>query len=128
MARKVDYNYRKQADIKADGWEGEEALVHSTPLVEDGSGPTVLVRKFDFAIPPNVQLPAKEKLLEFHRSKVLAFLWADELEPIKDLRIQIAKNKRGFRIFATCQAKKGSRIYEQPQLLQEITNDTKGHS
>lgn len=133
MARKIkpklgtaNYNYQKQADIKtADGWQGEEAIVHSDPLMDDGSGMKVIVRKFDFAVPQGVLLPPKDQLLTANRSKIISFLWMDELELIKDLRIEISKNRKHFRIFATCMAKKGSIIYEKPQTLQQITHDTK---
>lgn len=126
MARKIkqgtaNYNYQKQADVKAKGWEGEEGIVHSDPLMDSGTGARVIIRKFDFAVPVGVQLPPKDQLLAFNRSKIISFLWMDELELIKDLKIEIAKNRKHFRIFATCMAKKGSIIYEKPQTLQQIT-------
>lgn len=121
---KANYNYQKQADIKtADGWEGEEAIVHSDPLLDDGSGIPVVIRKFDFAVPPGVQLPSKDQLLTHNRSKIVAFLWTDELELIRELKIELSKDKKHFRIFAICKAKKGSLIHQKPQTLQEITQN-----
>lgn len=129
MNKKQDYNYQKQATIKTnDGWEGEEAIVHSEPMLEGGGGAPIIVRRFDFNLPPGLPTPTGELLLNFHKSKIIAFLWKDELELIREPRIEFSKSKEKFRIFATCKAKKGSIINERPQLLQEMTNDSQRNS
>lgn len=111
------------APVKDLKWTGQEFETKSDPMMDDGSGKPIILRTFEFNLPPDLPkhlIPSKKQLLDFHRSKIVAFLWKDELELIQDIKIIQSKNKRGFRIFATCQAKKGSIIphYAEPQLLQ----------
>lgn len=134
MARQVkkDFNYKKtkqgrlteyganKLPIKDVDWDVEGGEVRSDPLIDDGSGKAVVIRRFDFGLPPLTQVPTKDQLLQAHKGKIIAFLWKDELELIRDLKIEMSKDNLKFRIFATCQAKKGSRILENPQLLQNI--------
>lgn len=109
-------------------WEGREIETKSDPLIDDGSGREVVLRRFDFNLPPipKEQMPTKEALLTHHKSKVIAFLWKDELELIQDPKIVMSKFGDKFRIFCLCQARKGSLILQKPLTLQEVTKTTNG--
>lgn len=103
-------------------WEGEEIGTDQIPLVNDGSGNKVIVRVFDFQLPPikEEEFPTKEQLLDAHKNRLIAFLWRDELMAVQAFKCVINDDKKGFKIFATCQAKAGSVILESPQLLQQV--------
>ena len=111
------------APVEKIEWEGEQIETEAQPLVNDGSGRPIILRAFEFSLPPNVaERPNKQQLLEFHKSKITAFLWKDELVPIQDFRLVYSKDQNHFRIFVTCQAKAGATFLETPQLLQNIPN------
>lgn len=110
--------------VKDIQWEGKEIETETTPLANDDSGKPVILRVFDFDLPPMPPeyFPTKEQLINFHKTKITGFLWRDELVPIQEFKCIFSKDKKHFRIFATCQAKLGSTILERPQVLQEILN------
>ena len=105
-------------------WEGADMQTDSVPLANDGSGKPIILRTFDFDLPPleKENFPTKQQLLDFHYSKIIAFLWRDELVPCQKLKLMFSKDKKHFRIFATCQAKVGSNILEVPELIQNKLN------
>lgn len=117
----------QDAPVKDIRWDAQEIETKSTALVDDGSGKPIILRKFDFELSPSIpkeHLPSKLQLLQFHKSKVIAFLWKDELELVQEMKLVFdKKNKRKFYIFATCQPKKGSLLpfNVETQLLQDAT-------
>ena len=112
--------------VKNIEWEGKEVETEATPLMNDDSGKPIILRVFDFDLPPlkPEEFPTKQQLLDFHKSKITAFLWRDELIPIQKFKAIFSKDKQHFRIFATCQAKLGSNILEKPQVIQKLINGT----
>lgn len=103
-------------------WIGEQVETESQPLHSEGGGSPIILRTFEFELPPQEKIPTDKKLLEAHRSKILAFLWRDELIPVQEFKVVKSRDNHHFRIFATCQAKVGSVILEKPQLIQDIFN------
>lgn len=111
-------------------WQGQTIETKSDPLVDDVYGKKTIVRTFFFQLPSRpkeIPLPTKEALLVAHRSRVVSFLWKDELELIEEPRIYWRKDlpagslrtvmttqKIPFVIIAVCHAKKGSLIYKEP--------------
>jgi len=116
----------KDSPVQNIEWEGKEVETEATPLMNDESGKPIILRVFDFDLPPikEGELPTREELINFHKTKITGFLWRDELVPVQEFKAIYSKDKRHFRIFATCQAKAGSTILERPQVLQKIINDT----
>lgn len=93
-------------DVK---WYGDD-LEARTRIEDPATGKAVILRVFEFEIPKDIKiLPTKEQMLAHHRSRVIAFLWKDELDLIGEPRI-VKTSKRKFKIFATAMAKKGSII------------------
>ena len=128
MKKKPELSDHLKGEFTAQGsegsWVGQEIEFKSGPIEDTGTGQPIILRTFEFSIPPGVPknlLPSKKQLLDFHRSKVIAFLWKDELELVMEPKIVLSKKSLKFRIFATCQAKKGSLINQRPQLLQNAT-------
>lgn len=101
-------------------WHGQSVETEMSSLEDKGSGKPIILRTFDFTLPPGDELPLKEDLLNFHKSKITAFLWRDELVPIQKFKLIFSKDKKHFRIFATCQGKAGSVILEKPELISNI--------
>lgn len=114
----------KDAPVQNLEWEGKEVETEATPLWNDESGKPIILRVFDFDLPPikAEELPTTEDLIKFHKTKITGFLWRDELVPVEELKAIYSKDKQHFRIFATCQAKPGSTILERPLNLQKIIN------
>jgi hypothetical protein len=110
----IDELNAKDAPVENVRWHGQE--IDTSQKIEDpGTGRPIILRTFDFDLPkdiPSNQLPNKTQLMTFHRSKIIAFLWKDELELIQEPKI-VKINRRKFKIFAVCQAKKGSIISQQ---------------
>lgn len=109
-------------DLLAKGAEAHE--LQSLAKIEDpGTGGAVILRRFSFQLPPHVRF-SKQELLTVHRSRIVAFLWKDELELIMEPKVVLGK-KGQFDIYATCKAKQGSLIFQQPQVLQDAKRNTR---
>lgn len=101
-------------------WEAQQLEVHSDPLEDAGTGRTIVIRRFSFQLPPNLPYrPSKAAILEQHRTRIITFLWKDELELIMEPKVVMGKNGK-FDIFATCKAKKGSLILQEPMLINHV--------
>jgi hypothetical protein len=103
-------------------WEADHQETDTVPLVNKGNGKPIIMRMFEFTLPPMEKVPTNQQLLEAHKSKITAFLWKDELVPIMEFKVVKSKDQQHFRIFATCQAKAGSVILDKPMLLQDAMN------
>lgn len=110
----------ENAPVKDIKWHGQEIGVQADPLQDRAKGRAIILRCFDFARMPGVELPSKEELIEAHKKTIDTFLWKDSLVRIQDLKIIIEKDK--FRIFATCQAKSGAVILEKPLTIQDYAS------
>lgn len=107
--------------VKDIQWQGQEVGTDSVPLVNSDIGKKIFIRQFEFNLPPGIEKPPEDELLRFHKSKVLAFLWKDELVSAGIMKVVFdPKDKNKFYIFALAEAKSGSVILESPQLLQNI--------
>jgi hypothetical protein len=103
-------------------WEGDHKETETQPLISSDNGKPIVLRCFEFELPPGVDMPSNLALLEAHKSRITTFLWKDELIPIQEFKVVKAKDQKHFRIFATCQAKAGSAIIEKPKTLQKLFN------
>lgn len=110
--------------VKED-WSNAEVTATPVGLNDEAAGVQIIMRVFDFQLPPikEEELPTKEQLLDFHKTKITAFLWRDELTPIKDMwSLVFAQDNKSFKIFVPCQAKAGSVILEKSELLSTYLN------
>lgn len=97
-------------DVK---WDVKNAEVHADVdlKLDDGSGRPIILRQFEYIFPPGVQYKPREEdiltegYIQFLKSQLY---FADELDLIEKPRVYI--DEKGFKIFATCQARKGSII------------------
>lgn len=110
-------------DVK---WDVKQAEVHSDIdlKLDDGSGRPIILRQFDYVFPPGMQMkPTAEQILTPGYIKFLEsqLYFVDELDLVMKPRVSISE--KGFKIFATCQARKGSIISHRntPQRLTDIT-------
>ena len=108
-------------------WEADEQETETHPLVNEGNGKPIILRTFEFELPPGVEMPSNQHIIEAHKSKITAFLWKDELVLIQDLKVVRSKDQKHFRIFATCQPRAGSSIIEKPQLIQDLMRGAKSN-
>lgn len=126
----------KDAPVKDIQWEGRDVEAAPRQLVDDGSGAPIVIRSFQYQLPEGMpSQPTKEQLLSYHKGRILPFLWKDELTPIGDDAYKLVYAKEigkesttKFSIFVTCKPKAGSIIYQKPNTIREITNETTGHS
>lgn len=109
-------------DIK---WEATKGEVHSKTTFEDdaGEGIPVIIRAFQFQLPPGLpHTPSKQELLDHHTKRIEVFLWKDGLELIQEPKVVFGK-KGKFEIFALCTPSKGNLIWNHtPQTLSQIAN------
>ena len=109
-------------DVK---WNVQQGEVHSDIDIklDTGEGRPIILRQFDYKFPPGLQMKptADDILTEGYLNFLEAQLYfVDELDLVEKPRVMIGTD--GFKIFATCQAKKGSIIpyHNKPQTLTEI--------
>lgn len=121
------FKFKEEGETGDNIWHGQDLITADVPVNNDGSGKPIVMRVFEFQLPPlkPEEMPTNEQLIEANKTKVTAFLWRDELVPVMDYRCVIDKDGRGFKIFATCQAKAGSAILETPELLSTHLNANK---
>lgn len=85
-------------------------------IVDEQSGEVLIMRKFDYAYHPNIQVrPKKSELLTKEYVKWLEDrLWGDALELIPPFKgfsnPRVVIQKKGFTILAVCKPKKGNII------------------
>lgn len=101
-------------------WYGSEITTPTVELQDVGKGKPIILRKFDFAKNPSVNLPTKEEIVQTYQKFIDTFLWKDSLTRIADLKVIIEKDK--FTIFATCQAKTGAVLLEKPLTIQDYAS------
>ncbi len=109
----------KLKDEQGSEWESGGGETEKKLLANEGNGKPIILRTFDFDLPPGMDMPSDEQILEAHKQRLTIYLWKDELVPIMEYKVVKDNKKHSFRIFATCQAKAGSVILEKPQLLQD---------
>src|SRR3990167_725739 len=112
-----------------------EAETESVPLVNPATGKPVIIRRFEYDVPPyTIDWPTEEEIRYIHQKSIEKFLYKDELKLFDELRVIIHKDKNKFEIFAPCEPLTSSYIVEKPHTLQEIIKPTKkndnsrGHS
>lgn len=102
-------------------WTGQSVGTDEVPLMDSGTGKKLFLRQFAFAVPPGAERPSDEELLSYNRSKVLAFLWKDEMAYAGVMKVVWdTKVENQFLIFALAEAKPGSALLEQSLMLQQI--------
>lgn len=107
------------APIKDIDWTGSDVGTDEVPLLDSGTGKKLFLRQFAFAVPPGAEKPSDADLLAYNRSKVLAFLWKDELVFAGVMKV-VWKDDSTFFIFALAEAKPGSAILDNALLLQHV--------
>lgn len=112
------------APVKDIAWDATQAQTDGVRIEDGGTGRPIILRQFEFQFPPGFKgKPTKEEILTESYIKYLEnFLWADALEMIMEPKVVFSE--KGFKVFATCQVKKGNLIpgYAQDMLkpLQDI--------
>lgn len=109
----------KESSVHYDVKEGE---VHSDIHLEDdeGFGKTIVVRSFDFKANPQgfrERTPSKQELFSVHAKQIEECLWADGLQPMPDVHIQVILSKRrdGYRIVVGAEPRQGQIITRRDQ-------------
>lgn len=109
----------KESSVHYDVKEGE---VHSDIHLEDdaGFGKTIVVRSFDFKANPtafHAYTPSKQELFNVHAKQIEEYLWADGLQPMPDVHIQVILSKRrdGYRIVVGAEPRQGQIINRRDQ-------------
>lgn len=101
-------------------WYGQTVTAEGVQLQDTGKGKPIILRCFDFARNPAIELPSDREVIEQFQKYIDTFLWKDSLTRIQDLKLVIEKDK--FKIFATCQAKSGAVILEKPLTIQDYAS------
>jgi len=110
-------------------WEGGTYETDPVKLEDDRSGSPIIVRRFSFKFPPDIEdFPTEEEILDEQMKRLEIFLWKDGFRLIQEPRVIIDTKKKTYDIFATCQVDKGNVLLDTPMALQDIVkpNDTRG--
>ncbi len=100
-------------------WTGQDVGTDEVPLLDSGTGKKLFLRQFQFTVPPNAERPSDEELLAYNKSKIMAFLWKDELVYAGVMKV-VWKDDSNFFIFALAEAKPGSAILDDALMLQQV--------
>ena len=110
-------------------WDVNKGEIHSdTKLEHDlGTGKRVVIRTFVFGANPEsfrLKIPSKQELFNAHAKEIETELLKDGLWPMKEVvpRLQIAKDKTGYRILVAAEAKFGETILESSKTLTELVH------
>lgn len=117
-------------DSKSDiQWKATEGEVHSDTKLEDdlGEGAGVILRVFEFSANPEMfkaRTPSKQELFNAHAKQIEYFLYKDGFEVMYDStpRLQLSKNRKGYRIIVAATPRKGILLHERPNKLTDIVN------
>ena len=131
---------KKKAIIDENVYDVEQAEVKPVKVLDPGEGKPIILRSFKFAFTPeqlkhgtitedglrkSVNFKTDSHGTQDDKLKIIEhLLWVDELRLIEVPRVSLTPDKKGFYVFATCQARKGSRILQEPKLIQDaITSE-----
>ena len=100
----------------------------SDPLVNDAKGAELIIRRFEFALPPAISDNiSDEELLEHHKGKIVSMLYKDGWTVAGKFQTL----RQGNKFFILVPAKAGYKggvkqtVLERPLTLQEITRPKK---
>lgn len=129
MKRKILQQTKVKSDLHGgqNDYEVTQAQTDGVKIEDSGSGKPIILRQFEFHFPPGFKgKPKKEEILTESYIKYLEnFLWADALEMIMEPKVVF--NEKGFKIFATCQARKGHLIpYDKKDQLRPLQDKIQG--
>ncbi len=103
-------------------YDVKQGEVHSDIHLEDdeGFGKTIVVRSFDFKANPTAfhhHTPSKQELFNVHAKQIEEYLWADGLQPMPDVNIQVilSKKRDGYRIVVGAEPRRGQIITRRDQ-------------
>lgn len=109
----------KESVVNYDVKKGE---VHSDTHLEDdeGFGKTIVIRSFDFKANPvafKQYTPSKQELFNAHAKQIEIQLYADGLQPMDDVKVQVmlSKKRDGYRIVVGAEPRKGQIITRRDQ-------------
>lgn len=123
------------APVENINWDVKRGEVHSDiPLeADEGWGKEVILRQFEYAFPPGItQRPTADDILTEGYVKFLEsqLYFADNLELVLPPKVLIEDT--GFKIFATCQPRKGHilewRDRDHIQTLKQMAHDSAGNT
>lgn len=108
---------------------GADLNAESSRIEDAGTGNTVLIRIFDFKMNPGKfkDFPTDTQIIfNSHVRQIATTLWGDGLRPLEEVppRVIINKKAHSYKIFVTCEAKRGLLFSQkdQPLPLQTLIN------
>ena len=114
-----DTKYEYGADLQTDG----------TPIMDPGTGKTITLRVFEFAVDPRkvLFLPTdKQKIFNDHSKLILTQLWADGLRPYEGAspRVIISKDRLNYKIIVPAEARLNMMFVDRPHNLTDMLSST----
>lgn len=108
----------------ANDWYGssiETSASDNTPMVDSGTGRTLILRVFEFAInPKEKERPNKQDLFNSHWPQLRIMLWGDGLVANQDVPPKVIVGRRRYRIFILCEPKFRTMVNDKTKTLQEL--------
>lgn len=117
-----------------DKWYGTEIQSDTTQMVDSGTGRPFILRTFEFAKNPKVQMelrdkkipqPTKQQLFNTHWPQIRTLLWGDGLVANEEVEPRVVIGKKKYRIFILCEPKFGTIVNDKMKTLQEVFNKPK---
>lgn len=115
-----------------DQWTSTDVETEGTPLIDPGTGQPFIIRQFEFSFNPEtlkeikknkLPAPTKQQLFDSAWPQIRIMLWGDGLVAIEEAEFppHIKIGKRKYKIYITCQPRRGTMVNEKPFTLQELT-------
>ncbi len=74
-------------DEENNEWTGSKQQTDEHILENKGNGKPIILRQFEFSLPPGTPTPTKDDILGVHKTKIMGFLWKDELTLIQEPKV-----------------------------------------
>ena len=112
---------------------GASLETEPTHIIDPAKGKTVVLRSFDFVIPPNINLKDfpkdKQKIFNDHAGLIKTTLWSDGLIPYEGShevspKVVIDLKERKFKIIVVAQARLNTMFIEKPESLSKMLSST----
>ena len=129
MERIKEYKGEEKKGKSLEGlWTEQELAVKAgNPLVDAGTGKSLIIRVFDFKFEPKTKQADiqraknnKQEFFNMHAKYIKNFLWKDGLAIREDHDPKLLFTKIGYKIAVLCEAKLGVNIFAKPTTLQNI--------
>ena len=109
-------------------WYGQDIKAESDPIIDPGTGKSVVLRVFEFGVNPKTARELREKkiklskqdLFNAHWPQIRALIWGDGMVANQDVDPRVIVGRKSYRIFVLCEPRMGVMVNDKHRNAKDI--------